>query len=498
MQDHLNATKDSVLKLVERLRKQYGHLRLHFGCVRYTDFDQPAASRTSFLQFTEKPTEFQTFVGAIKATGGGDAAEDVFGGLNVAVKEMDWGSTKNTNLLIHIADAPCHGSQYHESNVGDDNPSGDPNGISLTSLMKKIVSFRINYWFGKITVHTDKMIQEFNKELKAQGAENDIQSFDAVADPDIISKSVAAATAASISVSMSSKAAKAAVRPYALSASSPDWKKIKVHKAVQRTFLLPSYDDITNLAGSFAINEQVVFLKVAPQPFAAGGMRLAYHARQYFPKPEVAKAGTITQDMLDESTAKHVVVKIMKHTGPDAGKLKHYLQEVEVAAVAAKLAIDYHQELTAKRVRIDNAFVYGVAKVVTFNVDPIEDGTAAKSSAAAPSDRLTFNMETYIDGKYEKFNSNAGFVAESPLALEFGAFSHWTYAKTDGKIMVVDLQGVNTSRGIILTDPAVHALNLHRFGNTNLGADGFDKFFLTHKCGSRCQELGLMPPTAFR
>ena len=66
--------------------------------------------------------------------------------------------------MIHIADAPCHGSQYN--NGGDNYPAGDPGGISHESMMQKIVELDIQYWFGYINKQsTDKMIGVFNATL---------------------------------------------------------------------------------------------------------------------------------------------------------------------------------------------------------------------------------------------------------------------------------------------------------------------------------------------
>lgn len=488
MQGQINAVKDSVLLFVQKLSTQYAHLKLHFGFVRYTDYDMPAESRTTFLQFTTNAETFKKFIAGIKAEGGGDGPEDVFGGLAVALKEMDWGSTANSNLLIHIADAPCHGSQYHD--MKDSYPDGDPAKIPLSSLMSRIHRFNINYWFGKMDKCTDKMIEAFNKALMEAGSSNPIQVFESLEKAEVIAQAVTQATLATVTSSMASKGPKAMVRPYATKSAEPDWRKIKLFTAKQVTFRLPSYDDILSPAGAFSMEEATIYVKIAPLPFAAGGVRLAYHGRQY------------TSSAMDESTAKHVVFKVMKHVGPDHGRTKHYIQELEVTTVAAKLALDYQAELQSRRLRIDTPFGYGVAKVVTFETDPIDDNGVApalpKEMQTVVRARTVFNMETFIGGSYEKFNSNAGYVADTPLGLEFGAFSHWTFAKTDEQLMIVDLQGVSTDRGVILSDPAIHSLQYHRYGKTNHGANGFDLFFGTHKCTARCRELGLVPPTMFK
>ena len=74
------------------------------------------------------------------------------------------------------------------------------------------------------------------------------------------------------------------------------------------------------------------------------------------------------------------------------------------------------------------------------------------------------------------------------------AFSHWTWAATGHRLVVVDVQGVrdeSTGR-YMLTDPAIHcAIDPLRFTGTNLGKRGIDAFFMTHKCGPQSAALRL-------
>lgn len=67
--------------------------------------------------------------------------------------------------MIHIADAPCHGSRFHDSK-DDEFPDGDPNGLNITDLLKNLVIKKIHYYFTKINESTNKMVEEFNKELE--------------------------------------------------------------------------------------------------------------------------------------------------------------------------------------------------------------------------------------------------------------------------------------------------------------------------------------------
>jgi len=103
-----------------------------------------------------------------------------------------------------------------------------------------------------------------------------------------------------------------------------------------------------------------------------------------------------------------------------------------------------------------------------------------------------FAVENYIDGKYEKYNNNAGWVADSfsETSLVAHAFSHFSWQITKGYLMIVDLQGVSG----ILTDPQIHCLNKKKFGKGNLGYYGMMKFFLTHCCNEYCELLELVHP----
>ena len=66
------------------------------------------------------------------------------------------------------------------------------------------------------------------------------------------------------------------------------------------------------------------------------------------------------------------------------------------------------------------------------------------------------------------------------------AFSHFTFCRTGGEKIVVDVQGV----GDLLTDPQLHT----REGNSGPGDGGprgFGLFFATHKCNRICRRMGL-------
>lgn len=48
-------------------------------------------------------------------------------------------------------------------------------------------------------------------------------------------------------------------------------------------------------------------------------------------------------------------------------------------------------------------------------------------------------------------------------------------------MMVVDIQGMQKGNDFLLTDPAIHSTNTDKYGDGNLGEEGFSNFFKTHR-----------------
>lgn len=102
-------------------------------------------------------------------------------------------------------------------------------------------------------------------------------------------------------------------------------------------------------------------------------------------------------------------------------------------------------------------------------------------------------IEPFIEGSYEKFNSNGGYEQQGGLHSIVNTFSHWTWHVSGHKYMVCDLQGVKSGRKYILTDPAIHSAG-REFGATDLGAFGMEKVLGNHTCNNFCMQLGLRNP----
>ena len=66
-------------------------------------------------------------------------------------------------LIVHIADAPCHGRQFH--NLEDDYPDGDKLKRDLASILENLHTGKMNqtYHFYHLYNYTKKMLQEFRQ-----------------------------------------------------------------------------------------------------------------------------------------------------------------------------------------------------------------------------------------------------------------------------------------------------------------------------------------------
>jgi hypothetical protein len=102
------------------------------------------------------------------------------------------------------------------------------------------------------------------------------------------------------------------------------------------------------------------------------------------------------------------------------------------------------------------------------------------------ADGSWWGVETYLRGKYRKYNNNYGYVGKDARNTP-QAFTHFSYEYTEGKLMIVDVQGV----GDHYTDPQVHTMDGKGFGMGNMGVKGMERFMKTHWCNSLCVYLGL-------
>jgi len=115
-------------------------------------WDHTDKEKVRVYPFTTDVSLLKKNISLVKANGGGDIPEDICGGLKAAVG-LDWKTRRR--LMIIIADAPCHGTMYH--NEKDNYPTGDPGGLIPEVLLSQAAAKNIHVFFAKIKPMTDKM-----------------------------------------------------------------------------------------------------------------------------------------------------------------------------------------------------------------------------------------------------------------------------------------------------------------------------------------------------
>lgn len=105
-----------------------------------------------------------------------------------------------------------------------------------------------------------------------------------------------------------------------------------------------------------------------------------------------------------------------------------------------------------------------------------------------------FAAERYLPGVFLKYNSNNGYINEGFARHHEAvqAFTHFTFAESEGQLMVADLQGVARDAEVILTDPQVLSTG-GGFGPGDLKSAGMRACLTAHRCGPTCRKLGLRP-----
>ena len=113
------------------------------------------------------------------------------------------------------------------------------------------------------------------------------------------------------------------------------------------------------------------------------------------------------------------------------------------------------------------------------------------------SDGDYVTIEEFFDGMFVKYiNYNGDICTEDDVLCDKAqCFSHFTYEKSQGKLMVLDGAGLN------LYDPEIASAELTdddgslRFRNGNLVEGAFKNFFPKHKCNFYCRilQLKLLP-----
>lgn len=157
MQPWIDATKGRVNEIIKEAQRHHSQCTFRIAIVVYRDFDMKQKS-IEIQPFTEDPKLIEDFLRTVIAVGGGDGPEDVNGGLQQVLSHLKWQSS--TRVLVHFADAPCHGPDFHNLEDHYPSPSSD---IEWKELFLKMQTMGIDYNFIEFHKTTEKMTSKFDE-----------------------------------------------------------------------------------------------------------------------------------------------------------------------------------------------------------------------------------------------------------------------------------------------------------------------------------------------
>lgn len=115
MSSFIQAAKQHLLSMIATLASTKG-LDWQFGLVEYRDHPP---QETSFVKrvypLTTDIKKMQTSINSLQASGGGDASEAVYDGLEAGCKEMPW-RKHSCRLMFLVGDAAPHGFKLEKKN----------------------------------------------------------------------------------------------------------------------------------------------------------------------------------------------------------------------------------------------------------------------------------------------------------------------------------------------------------------------------------------------
>lgn len=509
MGSYIDAAKDQVRNIVRDITAAFlDDAEVRISVVGYKDHgDSP---NVQVLDFTTSPSQVYSFLDTLRATGGGDAPEDVLGGIRQAL-HAKW--RHRTRCVIHIADAPPHGRVLHDLPDSHDsyaNPGSEPHGLTYGPLIKQMADLHINYALLRINDTTDRMAFVFlqtyaaasadcsllqtNKYYsaacsiapKANGATGGLLFWEAklgisfVALRHLVVRAVTASASrtASRHVPRARKAAadtsdtlESILEP---TEEDEDYLPDEPLETAQPRWDTPGWlnetldmvgftsdavvhsantlNDMMESDDNIAVSELEVTVRRRQHPFAQGSQRTASYA------------GTAASD-------NRYVAKAFKRPG---SRLPRLAEDMQCQALCKSFALEFNA-------------VLGGEHLIDFIAT-----ACFKGEPGGVSDDGCVSLEPFLEGEYTKYNSNSGWVNDdmgNKTNQAAQAFSHFTFERSKGRFLVSDLQGV----GEMLTDPAVHTLDPDRFNlsSSNLGEEGFKFFFASHECNDVCRRLQL-------
>ena len=495
MASWIEASKKELAIIINCIQEQHQGIQVRLSFVAYRDFCDKI--QYEIKEFTSDVESVKKFIEKLTATGGGDEAEDVAGGLSHALQQS-WKA--KAKYAVFIADSPAHGKDYHNS-ASDDYPKGDPQGRKLEDLIAQFAKNDINLYAIKITNSTDKMLNIFSevyqktcgKKMQIANLGQSTKCFGFFITCTINATITQTALKDNINVMNDIMMKLKKDKQLTMVSNSVDQNKMEEEKQIENLVkVVPKVLDLefdttecnwnkTKFSKFNAVCHTWFIVKdkniginwrkpliqksqistnvwINTKPFSVGAMRYAFFMKDLDLDQKLV--GKIPK-VLDETYVPEIMMR-----------------DIESLFICNHIVNEYNDRIVSILPDPDMLISF----VHCFIYEIMDEKFPYKY----------WWVENFIEGEYEKFNNNAGWETSSfkQTSLIAQSLSHYSWQLTNGYLMIVDLQGGTG----ILTDPQIHCLDPKRFGKGNLGYEGIVKFFFNHKCNFYCNKLGLINP----
>jgi hypothetical protein len=171
------------------------------------------------------------------------------------------------------------------------------------------------------------------------------------------------------------------------------------------------------LTAMYELRESVRHIRRRSNPFAAGLMRLAYHA----------------QDM--DLGGQRIVLKHSLFDSKECKRMDYFLADAESQLVCRRLASEY----VSAQMAVGSASASAALSVK--NLEFVPSGIVQVLDGSGSGE--LFSWEPLLNGReFRKYSNNAGYLTTDNLRAVL-AFSHFTHTQSKGQLMVTDLQARN-------------------------------------------------------
>ncbi|KAF2823661.1 kinase-like protein [Ophiobolus disseminans] len=529
MKPYIDAAKDQIQSIITRIQRTFlGESMVRVAVVGYKDHcNNP---NVEFLDFTTSIDDARTFLGGLKARGGEGWTADALGGLRQACNAT-W--MHPSRCIIHIADAPAHGNTLHDMPEEKDKkyytPGSEPHGLMFDSVIQSLVETGLNYTFLNIRSSTDRMVNAFSRIYETAGADIQLLPSNKYHDATHGSKSTGGTSRPGASsssprllfqelrlgedIALLQRLVLKTVTDSITRTANPQPFAFHNSKASPASSVNPRHQFGSSLNPASARNDAVgsvdVCLEAEPAQWnSPNWLDRTWDVEGYCPEVIVYSDSTLA-DMMDSNDN----IKLSFTQWTIHARSKPFGQGAQRIASYARIAASANQFVVKSFITggkgiqhmIEDMRVQALCKAfaLEFNglvrTDQSIDFLATaclkgKTNAVSADEEVYMSLEPYLPGDYVKYNNNTFFVREDTpedsVNRNVQAFSHFTYERSWGHFMVVDLQGL----GNVLTDPAIHTKDPEKFkmNDVNLNSEGFKCFFALHNCNEVCQQLGLV------